>query len=143
MSCCWFFYWNLNSTSDNKSSHANVDFLPWWLNDIYWNDQIAGVRSLDVFDIHAYTDAGGSGLALGQQQALALTITRDWWDPTFTTPAWFGTNSVTSNQPLDGIPFRIQRARAMANTVYPGTPLSVTEWNFAFAGESGSKQTTT
>jgi Glycoside hydrolase family 44 len=136
VSCCWFFYWNLNSTNDNKSTHANMDFIPWWLNELYWNDQIAGTRSLDAFDIHTYTDATGTGLPLSQQQALALNITRDWWDPSFTTPAWFGSNSVTSNQPLDHIPFRIQRARAIVNTIYPGTPLSSTEWNFAFAGES-------
>jgi len=136
VSCCWYFYWNLNSNSDNKSTHANMDFLPWWLNDVYWNDLIAGSRSLDAFDIHSYTDASGSGLSVSQQRALALNITRDWWDPNFTTPAWFGTNSVTSNQPLDHIPFRIQRARAMANGIYPGTPLSFTEWNFAFAGEA-------
>jgi hypothetical protein len=135
VSCCWFFYWNLSHPSDNKGAHANIDFLPWWLNDVYWNDQIAGTRSLDAFDIHAYTDESGSGLSLPQQQALALNITRDWWDPNFTTPAWFGSNSVTSNQPLDHIPFRTQRARAMANAIYPGTPLSFTEWSFAFAGE--------
>ena len=136
VSCCWFFYWNLNNSIDNKAAHANMDFLPWWLNEISWNDQISGVRSLDAFDLHTYTDASGSGLPLAQQQALALNITRDWWDPNFTTPAWFGSNSVTSNQPLDHIPFRIQRARAMVNTIYPGTPFSSTEWNFAFAGES-------
>src|SRR6266496_57700 len=135
VSCCWYFYWNLNSNSDNKSTHANMDFLPWWLNDVYWNDLIAGSRSLDAFDIHSYTDASGSGLPLAQQQALALNITRDWWDPNFTTPAWFGSNSVTANQPLDHIPFRIQRARAMTNAIYPGTPLGFTEWNFAFVGE--------
>ena len=135
VSCCWFFYWNLNSSNDNKSTHANMDFIPWWLNELYWNDQIAGTRSLDAFDIHTYTDATATGLTFAQQQALALTITRDWWDPSFTTPAWFGSNSVTSNQPLDHIPFRIQRARAIVNMIYPGTPLSSTEWNFAFAGE--------
>jgi hypothetical protein len=135
VSCCWYFYWNLNSSNDNKSTHANIDFLPWWLNDVYWNDQIAGSRSLDALDLHAYTDTNGSGLPLAQQQALALNITRDWWDPNFTTPAWFGSNSVTSNQPLDHIPFRIQRARAMTNAIYPGTPLGFTEWNFAFVGE--------
>ncbi|PYV54083.1 MAG: hypothetical protein DMG98_19200 [Acidobacteria bacterium] len=93
-------------------------------------------RALDAFDLHAYTDISGSGLPLSQQQALALNIMRDWWDPNFTIPAWFGSNSVTANQPLDHIPFRIQRARAMANAIYPGTPLGFTEWNFAFAGES-------
>jgi Glycoside hydrolase family 44/Fibronectin type III domain len=135
VSCCWYFYWNLNHGSDNKASHANMDFLPWWTNEVYWNDQISGTRSLDAFDIHAYTDTSGSGLPLAQQQTLALNITRDWWDPNYTSQAWFGSNSVTTNQPLDSIPFRIPRVRAIANTNYPGTPVSFTEWNFAFAGE--------
>jgi hypothetical protein len=65
-----------------------------------------------------------------------LRLPRDWWDPGYTSEAWFGTNSVTTNQPLDHIPFRIPRARAIANSIYPGTPLSFTEWNFAMAGGS-------
>jgi hypothetical protein len=136
VSCCWFFYWNLPSTTDNKSTHANIDFLPWWLNDVYWQDQIAGSRSLDVFDVHAYTDVDLSQLNLANQRALALSITQDWWNPSFHTPAWFGTNSVTSGQPLDGNPFRIPRMRAILNTIYPGTPLAFTEWNFAMAQAS-------
>src|SRR5207248_8358945 len=136
VSCCWYFYWNLPSSTDNKTTHANMDFLPWWLNDVCWQDQIAGSRSLDAFDIHAYTDADPSQLNLANQRALALSITQDWWNPAFHTPAWFGTNSVTSNQALDGTPFRIPRMRAMLNANYPGTPLAMTEWNFAMAGES-------
>ena len=136
VSCCWYFYWNLPSTTDNKASHANMDFLPWWLNDVYWQDQIAGSRSLDVFDAHAYTDADPSQLTTANQRTLALSITQDWWNPTFTTPAWFGTNSVTSSQALDSKPFRIPRMRAILNANYPGTPLALTEWNFAMAGES-------
>jgi hypothetical protein len=31
--------------------------VPWWLNQINWLDQINGVRTLDVFDIHAYVGA--------------------------------------------------------------------------------------
>lgn len=134
VSCCWYFYWNLNSSTDNKSTHANMDFLPWWLNEVYWQDQIAGSRSLDAFDVHAYTDVDPSQLNLANQRALAGSITQDWWNPAFTTPAWFGTNSVTSLQAQDGKPFRIPRVRAMLNAIYPGTPLSLTEWNFAMAG---------
>jgi phosphatidylinositol glycan class B len=93
VSCCWYFYWNLNNGSDNKSSHANIDFLPWWTNDVYWNDQISGTRSLDAFDIHAYTDTSGTGLPLAQQQTLALNVTRDWWDPNYTSQAWFGSQA--------------------------------------------------
>ena len=39
-------------------------------------------------------------------------------------------------QPKKTIPFRIPRMRAIANMIYPGTPLSFTEWNAAIAGES-------
>lgn len=140
VSCCWYFYWNLSSTTDNKSTHANEDFLPWWLNEVYWRDQIAGpgVRSLDAFDVHAYTDVDPSQQSLANQRALALSITQDWWNPSFTTPAWFGSNSVASSQALDGRPFRIPRMRAILNAIYPGTPLSFTEWNFALAQASAA-----
>jgi hypothetical protein len=142
VSCCWYFYWNLPSPGDNKSNHANIDFLPWFLNEVYWADLVAAPSSLgfslNVLDVHAYSEANPSSLTLAQQRALALRATRDWWDPAYASEAWFGTNSVTSNQPLDTIPFRIPRLRAMANVYYPfaNPPLSFTEWNFAFAGES-------
>jgi len=139
VSCCWEFYWNSAAGNADKAAHGGVDFLPWWLNEVRWLDSVNTpvVPSLDVFDVHAYTEASASGLPLGQQQALALRITRDWWDPSYTSEAWFGTNSVTANEPLDGKPFRIPRLRAWLNTIYPpGSPLSFTEWNFAMAGES-------
>lgn len=138
VSCCWYYYWNLPSASDNKTSHAGIDFLPWWLNEVYWQDQIAGTRSLDAFDIHAYPDAPDmSGYSLGQKQALALRIFRDWWDPTYTSESWLNGNIyVTQIEPVPYNPFRIPRMRAILNTAYPNTPLSITEWDAAFAGES-------
>lgn len=139
VSCCWDFYWNSAAGSADKAAHGGVDFLPWWLNEVRWLDSVNTpvVSSLDVFDVHAYTEASATGLPLAQQQALALRITRDWWDPSYTSEAWFGTNSVTANEPLDSKPFRIPRLRAWLNTIYPpGSPLSFTEWNFAMAGES-------
>ena len=42
----------------------------------------------------------------------------------------------TTIQPNKTIPFRIPRMRAIANMIYPGTPMSFTEWSAAFAGES-------
>jgi hypothetical protein len=56
VSCCWYFYWRLNSPTDNHTTHAGIDFLPWWLNEIAWADAVSGSRSLDIFDIHAYPD---------------------------------------------------------------------------------------
>ena len=137
VSCCWWFYWNGANGSD-KGAHGGVDFLPWWLNEVYWRDQIAGVRSLDLFDIHAYPDGPDtSNWTTAQKQAIATRIYRDYWDPTYTTESWInGNTSVTSIQPVPYNPFRIPRFRAIVNSTYPGTAMAITEWSAGFAGES-------
>jgi Glycoside hydrolase family 44/Fibronectin type III domain len=137
VSCCWWFYWN-GADNNDKGKHAGIDFLPWWLNEVYWQDQIAGAQSLDRFDIHAYPDGPDTTTYTpAQKQALAVSIYRDYWDPTFTSPS--GTiNQIytTQIQPNHAIPFRIPRMRAIANSIYPGTPLAITEWSAEFAGAS-------
>jgi len=137
VSCCWYFYWDLNSLIDNKSTHAGIDFLPWWLNEVAWSDAAAGARSLEVFDIHAYPDGPDTtSFTPAQKQALAARIYRDWWDPTYTSEASYIVNGGFSIEPLDSKPFRIPRMRALVNQIYPGTQFSITEWSAAFAGES-------
>jgi len=135
VSCCWWFYWN-GADGNDKGAHAGVDFLPWWLNEVYWQDQIAGSRSLEIFDIHAYPDSPDlSGWSTAQKQALAARIYRDWWDPTYVSES--GTINqpwTTQIQPNKTIPFRIPRMRAIVNSTYPGTPLAFTEWSAEFAG---------
>jgi Glycoside hydrolase family 44 len=136
VSCCWWFYWN-GANSNDKAAHGGVDFLPWWLNQINWLDKIHGARTLDVFDIHAYPDADTGSLTTAQLQALSASIYRDYWDPTYTSPAGVITQPwSTSMQPKYSIPFRIPRMKAMVNAIYPGTPLSFTEWSAAFYKES-------
>lgn len=137
VSCCWWFYWNGANGSD-KGAHAGVDLLPWWLNEVYWQDKVAGKRSVDVFDVHAYPDGPNtSGWTQAQLQALAVRIYRDYWDPTYVSESGtINQNWATFIQPNKTIPFRIPRIRATANMIYPGTPVSFTEWSAAFAGES-------
>ncbi len=137
ITCCWWFYWN-GANNNDKGAHAGNDFLPWWLNEVYWQDQVAGTRSVDVFDIHAYPDTPDtSGYTLAKKRALALRIFRDYWDPTYVSESSdINQKWTTFIQPKKTIPFRIPRLRAIANMTYPGTPLSVTEWNAAIAGES-------
>ena len=132
--CCWWFYWNGANSSD-KPLHGGVDFLPWWLNQIYWMDKINGTRTLDVFDIHAYPDADLTGLTDAQKQALSASNYRDYWDPTYVSKA---TNypGITSMQTIYSTPFRIPRMKAMVNAIYPGTPLAFTEWSAAYYKES-------
>ena len=137
VSCCWWFYWNGANSSD-KGAHGNIDQLPWFLNEVYWRDEIDGARTLDVFDVHAYPDGpNNSGWTPAQNQALSLRVYRDYWDPTYVSESGTVNQSyTTSTQPLRTIPFRIPRLRAMLNMIYPNTPLSITEWSAGFAGES-------
>ena len=137
VSCCWWFYWNGANNSD-KGAHAGVDLLPWWLNEVYWQDKIAGTRSVDVLDVHAYPDTPDtSSWTQAQKQALGARIYRDYWDPTYVSESGsINQNWATFIQPNKTIPFRIPRIRAMANMIYPGTPVSFTEWSAAIAGEA-------
>ena len=137
VSCCWWFYWN-GANGNDKGAHAGVDLLPWWLNEVYWEDKIAKTRSVDVLDVHAYPDGPDTSTwTQVQKQALAARIYRDYWDPTYVSESGsINQNWATFIQPNKTIPFRIPRMRAMANMIYPGTPVSFTEWSAAFAGES-------
>ena len=133
VSCCWWFYWNLG----DKGAHGNIDFLPWWLNELYWRDQIDATRSLDVFDVHAYPGADTSNMTTAQKQAVAVSVYRDYWDPGYvSTSGEINQIHATSIQPNRTVPFRIPRMRAMANMIYPGTPLAFTEWSGGFLSES-------
>jgi hypothetical protein len=137
VSCCWWFYWN-GANGNDKGAHAGVDLLPWWLNEVYWEDKIAKTRSVDILDVHAYPDGPDTSTwTQAQKQALAARIYRDYWDPTYVSESSsINQNWATFIQPNKTIPFRIPRMRAMANMIYPGTPVSFTEWSAAFAGES-------
>jgi len=137
VSCCWWFYWN-GADNDDKGAHAGNDFLPWWLNEVFWHDKVDRTRSLDMFDIHAYPDGPDtSNYTQAQKQALSLRIYRDYWDPKYVSESGdINQKWTTFIQPKKRIPFRIPRLRAIANMIYPGTPLSFTEWSAAFAGES-------
>lgn len=137
VSCCWEFYWNSAAGGADKQAHGNVDFWPWWLNQVVWRGEIAGEPLLNVFDFHAYPEinAPPAGATAAQVDALALPSTRGWWDTSYTSPGWIGSNTVTSMQPLPHVEARLVRAEAMVNEIAPGLPVSITEWNFAQPGE--------
>jgi hypothetical protein len=137
ITCCWWFYWN-GANGNDKGAHAGVDFLPWWLNEVRWQDKVAGKRSVDVLDLHAYPDTPDTSTwTQAQKQALGARIYRDYWDPTYVSESGsINQPWATMIQPNKTIPFRIPRIRAIANMIYPGTPVSFTEWSAAVAGES-------
>ena len=137
VSCCWWFYWNGANATD-KGAHAGIDLLPWWLNEVYWEDKRDNTRSVDGLDVHAYPDAPDTSTwTPAEKQALAARIYRDYWDPTYVSESSsINQNWATFIQPNKTIPFRIPRIRATANMIYPGTAVSFTEWSAAIAGES-------
>lgn len=137
VSCCWWFYWN-GANGNDKGAHAGVDLVPWWLNEVFWEDKRDKTRSVDVLDVHAYPDAPDTSTwTQAQKQALSARIYRDYWDPSYVSESGsINQNWATFIQPNKTIPFRIPRIRATANMIYPGTPVSFTEWSAAIAGES-------
>jgi len=133
ITCCYNFLWTAGPSGDDKNAHAGIDFVPWWLNQIKWLDQINGARTLDVFDIHAYfgDNIDTKGYTNPQLRTETNKYLRTYWDPTYYNKgddaSW-----MTTTQPNRGVTFLIPRLKALVNSTYPGTPLSFTEWESFF-----------
>jgi hypothetical protein len=127
--CCWNYLWTAGPSGDDKNAHAGIDYLPWWLNQIYWLDQINGARTLDVFDVHAYVgpNVSTTNYTNPQLRAAAGMVYRTYWDP-----AYYNSGDdadwITTTEPNRGVTFLIPRLKALVNAIYPGTPLSFSEW---------------
>jgi Glycoside hydrolase family 44/Bacterial Ig-like domain (group 3) len=80
-------------------------------------DQANHQRILDYFDEHYY---GG-----GSTDAAELASTRALWDPTFNSGSW------VEQYYFDGPMMLLPRFQNWIQTYYPGTKLSVSEYNFS------------
>jgi Glycoside hydrolase family 44 len=117
--CCWYYYWNSMVGSSDKTGHGNMDFLPWFLAAVRRHDQQSHQRTLDVLDVHYYPDGLYNNTTDAVTSAWRLLETRSLWDPTYIDHSWIG-------QPVQLIP----RLQALISQQYPGTRLSIGEWNF-------------
>ena len=117
--CCWYYYWNSMVGSSDKAQHGNTDFLPWFLAAVHKHDEQAHQRTLDVLDIHYYPDGFYNNTTDAVTSAWRLLETRSLWDPSYVDHSWIG-------QPIQLIP----RMQALIAKGYPGTRLSIGEWNF-------------
>ena len=129
-----FFLFMAGGATDNKSAHAGIDFSPWWLNQLKWQDQIDGTRTLDVFDMHAYVSENvpTTGFSNSQLRAATGRVYRMYWDPTYYNSA-YDADWITTTQPNRGVLFLIPRFKALVNAIYPGTPLSFSEYTGGLA----------
>jgi hypothetical protein len=115
----------IGAPGDDSSSHGNIGFGEYYLQQMQAYEKQHGVRLLDYFDEHYYPQE--SGVALGatgdaNTQALRLRSTRSLWDPTYVDESWIGTYA----PPIQLIPW----FRSWINKNYPGTKLAMSEYNW-------------
>ena len=110
-------------------SHGNLYQVQWYLDQLHKYEQTNGTRLLDYLDLHYYPENGASLTTAGDanMQALRLRSTRSLWDSTYRDESWIG----GSDQPADWrYVHLIPRMKDWVNTYYPGTKLSISEYNW-------------
>ena len=127
---CAYFYSPADpggcSEGSDRQAHGDLPITAWVLQQFKTYEQQHGQRLLDVFDEHFYPQESGVALSSAgdaNTQALRLRSTRTLWDPSYTDESW--TNDLGLG-PVNLIP----RMRQWRDTYYPGTKLSLSEYNW-------------
>ena len=108
------------SSLPDRSSHGNMDMMPWLLDSLHKYDTANATKSLDVFSLHYYPQGGeysddtSTGMQLRRNRS-----TRSLWDPNYTDETW-----VNNNVQL------IPRMKNWVNTYYPGLKTAITEYSW-------------
>jgi uncharacterized repeat protein (TIGR01451 family) len=125
--CAYFFSAKDGcSAGADRAAHGNVDFIPWYLQQLHAYEQQQGVRLLDYLDVHIYPQIDGvfsDSPGSASVQAARLRSTRQLWDPAYVHEGWIG-------QPV----YLIPRMRSWVADNYPGTKLAITEYNWGALG---------
>jgi Glycoside hydrolase family 44 len=118
------------------AAHGDTFFGVYYLQEMAaYQTAHAGLRILDYFDEHYYPQevgANGNQIALHDDdgdpatQALRLRAVRSLWDPTYTDESWIATVGPPFPAQLELIP----RFRSWVSANYPGTKVSLSEYNF-------------
>jgi hypothetical protein len=104
--------------------HGNKPLLPWWLRKVRDHEKKAGVRLIDVVDVHFYPQSANIGIGPKggtdpETAALRIRSTRALWDPSYVDESWI-------NEPVRLIP----RLREWIREEAPGLGISIGEYNF-------------
>ena len=122
-----YFYSAIDSASGqwgnppDRNAHGGTPLVEWYLQQMQAYEQQHGTRILDYLDLHFYPQGGQALTTAGDAslQALRLRSTRSLWDPTYTDESWI-------NEPV----YLIPRMRGWVDTYYPGTAISLSEYNW-------------
>ena len=76
-------------TNADRQAHGNLPFVEWFLKAVSDSDKSAGSRSLDVFSVHYYPNAGEyTGGNDPATQDKRMQGPRALWDVTYAEPSW-------------------------------------------------------
>jgi PKD repeat protein len=104
----------------DRAAHANMDYMPWLLDQLRQYDVAHGTHVIDVFSLHYYPQGGefGNDTSTAMQQTRNRS-TRSLWDPNYVDATWI-------NDKVDLIP----RMKTWVATYYPGLKTAITEYNW-------------
>lgn len=123
-------YENLSDENDPdwasaKAAHGYRWYLDYYLDNMRQASEAAGVRLLDVLDIHYYSESARVGFAD------RLQAVRTLYEPGFRENSWIG-QWRQHNLPL------LPTVKASIDRYYPGTKLAITEYNYGGEDVSAS-----
>jgi hypothetical protein len=127
----WQGYLDLQSAPDA----AGRDWIEFYLDQMAAAGTSAGKRLVDVLDIHWYPEATGGGNRIvddgvgAAEVAARLQAPRSLWDASYTETSWITQYSTMG--PIGLIP----RLKAKIQAHYPGTRLSISEYNYGAGGD--------
>ncbi len=101
------------ASSPDRKAHGGVPLVEWLLQQFHSYEEQHGERLLNYIDVHYYAQGGSN-----------TEVTRSLWDPTYTDPSWINTN-------IELIP----RMRQWVASNYPGTKISLSEYNLSVSSE--------
>ncbi len=108
----------------DRRNHGDKPLLAWYLERMRRESDRRGVRLLDVLDVHFYP--AGDGLFAGSTDpdaaARRIRSVRGLWDPDYKDESW-----------IDDEVQLVPRLRRWIDDNYPGTGISIGEWNFGAA----------
>jgi hypothetical protein len=125
---CAYFYSGADGCSPgpDRAAHGGEDFLPWYLDQAKAWEVAHGTRLLDYLDVHYYPQASGIALTNDESSATAalrLRTLKSLYDPTYLDESWIGTG-------VGQAVYLIPRMKAWIAAHYPGTKLSISEYNW-------------
>ncbi len=115
------------TTSPDCSGHGHLPMAEWLLAQFAHYDATTKVRHLDYLDVHYYAQGGSS-----------TDVTRSLWDPTYTDPSWINSKIQLIPRMNCWISGHVAGLCPNAAGYYPGTKISLSEYNLSLSGVSAA-----